>query len=297
MKIQSVGNSVYVKGVTSLNLDQTLDCGQAFRWEKQTDGSYTGVAMGRVINACMQDDVLVLHNCSEADFYAVWKRYFDLDRSYELIKQTLSADPVLSNAIKYGEGIRLLNQDAWECIVSFIISASNNIPRIKKIINLLCQHFGSKLEYNGKVYHAFPSAQDIAKLSLNDLSVIRAGFRDKYILEAAKSVSSGETDINLLKTLDASEAKKRLMRIHGVGDKVASCVLLFGLGKHECFPIDVWIKRITEHLYFEGEQSVQTIAGFAQDRFGDLGGYAQQYLFYYARENKLGIPAQEKKRA
>jgi N-glycosylase/DNA lyase len=195
----------------------------------------------------------------------------------------------MEEAVKCGDGIRILRQDTWETIISFIISASNNIPRIKGIIERLCENFGDEIRYNGNIYYSFPSPEKVNSLSLEELSVIRAGFRDKYIKAAAEAVVSGELSLKALEAMTTPEAKKALMSIKGIGNKVSDCILLFGLGRADSFPVDVWIKRIMEYCYFGSEQQIKTISAFANEHFGKLGGYAQQYLFFYARENKLGI--------
>ena len=195
----------------------------------------------------------------------------------------------MQSAIACGEGIRILKQDLWETIISFIISQSNNIPRIKGIIEKLCTNFGEEIRYMGKTYYSFPAPETICALTLEELSVIRAGFRDKYILGFAKAVASNEFDMYALKSMTTSDAKASLMSVKGIGNKVSDCILLFGLGRADSFPVDVWIKRIMEYCYFEGEESIKTISSFAEEKFGQLGGYAQQYLFFYARENKIGV--------
>ena len=247
------------------------------------------MALGEYLHICRSGDRFIFKNTSLETFNRVWRDYFDFERDYEKIKAELSQDSVLKTAIDFGGGIRILNQDAFECLISFIISASNNIPRIKKIIELLCLNFGEAFSKDGCIYHKFPTAYTLSQLSLEDLSVIRAGFRDKYILAAAKAVSLGQIDLDALKKGSFEYAKSQLLRLSGVGEKVASCILLFGLGKHEGFPVDVWVKRIMEYCYFDKEQTMETISEFAKDKFGDLGGFAQQYLFYWARENKIGI--------
>ena len=189
----------------------------------------------------------------------------------------------MKEAVSYGDGIRILNQDLWEAVISFIISASNNIPRIKGIIERLCENFGKQISYMGKTYYTFPDTDTIYSLSKEDLSVIRSGFRDKYIMDAADKFKSGTLTEEYIKSLSTPDAKKALMTINGVGNKVSDCILLFGLGRVDSFPVDVWIKRIMEYCYFDGEQSIPAISAFAEKHFGDIGGFAQQYLFFYEK--------------
>ena len=195
----------------------------------------------------------------------------------------------MQDAVSHGGGIRILKQDLWETIVSFIISASNNIPRIKKIIESLCSNFGTAHIYEGQTYYSFPDADVLASLTTDELDVIKAGFRTKYILSVAKAVADGEFKLDLLYNMNTPDAKRELLKLRGIGNKVSDCITLFALNKFDSFPIDVWIKRIMEYCYFQNQpQPIPVIAQFATDKFGELGGIAQQYLFYYARTLKIG---------
>lgn len=288
MEIYEENGNLILKDVRDFDLLETFDCGQCFRWEKAED-AFLGVAFGIPLKINQKGDVITLYNTSRDSWDRVWSRYFDFDRDYGKIKAELSCDPVMKTASDFGNGIRLLNQEPFECLISFIISASNNIPRIKKIIDSLCTNFGDKVTYLGKDFYTFPTPERLASLDLDRLAVIKAGFRDKYILGAAKAVASGMIDLECLKSASYEYAKSELLKLSGVGNKVADCVLLFSLEKYGSFPVDVWIKRIMEHCYFDGEQDKETISTFAEEKFGELGGFAQQYLFYWARENKIGI--------
>lgn len=291
MIITYKNNNIILSEFKDFSLTDVFDCGQCFRWNRTDDGSYIGVANNKALRISEDNNSLIFHNTTREDFENIWHDYFDLDRDYEEIRSLLGADENLSGAFDFGSGIRILKQPLWECVVSFIISASNNIPRIKKIVELLCKNFGDEISYMGNTYYSFPSPEKIALLSLSDLAVIRAGFRDKYILDAAgKFLTDPMLSEDYLKSISTKEAKDVLMRINGVGSKVADCVLLFGLGKYDSFPVDVWMKRIMEYLYFDKhEQSIKTISDFAESKFGNLSGFAQQYLFFYARENKIGL--------
>lgn len=289
MNTQIVGKDLVITGLRDFDLKHIFDCGQCFRWNEDADGSWIGVARGKALRIKQDGDSVTLLSTSEEDFKNVWYDYFDLARDYSEIKKSLSGDSVMRTAISYGEGIRILNQDLWETVVSFIISASNNIPRIKGIVERLCKLYGEKIEYMGEVYYSFPNAETLASLTLEDIAPIRAGFRDKYILDAARRFASGDIAEKYIRSLDAECAKKELMRINGIGNKVANCILLFGLSHTEAFPVDVWIKRIMEYCYFDGERNTQEVSAFAEDKFGALGGFAQQYLFFYAREGKIGL--------
>lgn len=288
MKIYEEKGNLILSGVRDFDLIQTFDCGQCFRWEK-VDDAWFGIAYGLPLKISQQGDVITLYSTTKNQWDNVWSRYFDIERDYGEIKKALSADAVMKTASDFGDGIRLLAQEPFECLISFIISASNNIPRIKKIIDSLCTNFGEKVTYLGKDFYTFPTAEKLACLELSDLSVIKAGFRDKYIINAARAVYSGQIDLECLKSASYEYAKNELLKLSGVGCKVADCALLFSLEKYASFPVDVWIKRIMEHCYFDGEQDKGTISAYAEKKFGDLGGFAQQYLFYWARENKIGI--------
>ena len=289
MNINSVNNDIILEDVQDFLLPDTFDCGQCIRWDRLDDKSYIGVAMGKALKISMGNKTVILHDTSEQDFRNIWQTYFDFDRNYGEVKRALSKDAVLKKAVDYGYGIHILKQDIWECLVSFIISASNHIPRIKKIISLLCENFGDKINYMGQVFYSFPTPEKIASLTLDDLQIIHAGFRDKYILSAAKMAVSGEIDIYGLAKSDTPTIKKELMRIPGVGNKVSDCILLFAYARHDSFPVDVWLKRIMEFYYFDNKQKIDDIQAFSKEKFGNLGGFAQQYLFFYGRENKIGI--------
>ncbi len=292
METKIVNNDIHIIGQDDLVLPHVFDCGQCFRFDPCGENAYIGTAFGKTVKISSENGKTILHDTSIEDFNNVWYDYLDLGRDYSEIKRVLTAggDPVMEKAVEYGKGIRILNQELWETVISFIISASNNIPRIKKIIGLLCSNFGESHTYQGSVYYSFPSPERIAQLSLEELSVIRAGFRDKYILDCARKVVSGETDLEAIKSMTTPEAKKALMNIWGIGNKVSDCILLFGLGRCDSFPVDVWIKRVMEYCYFDSvPQTIKTISEFAEDKFGELGGMAQQYLFFYARECRIGV--------
>ncbi len=262
---------VTLYNITNFDLAQTLDCGQAFRWELRSDGSFTGVAMGKRLTLTLDGSTLTIDGIDENEYLNVWAEYFDLNRNYGEIGNTLSQlHPILREAYDYAPGIRILAQEPWEALCSFIISQNNNIPRIKLIIGRLCEAYGDEIE--DSVY-SFPCAEKLAGLSVDDLSPIKAGFRARYIIDAAQKVSGGEVDLDELKRAPLDEAKARLMTITGVGPKVADCTLLYGLHRLESFPLDVWMKRAMSRLFPE----------LTPKDFGEYGGIAQQYIFHYSR--------------
>ncbi len=291
MEINIKNNDILLTGQADFELSHIFDCGQCFRFNKLGENEYIGTAFGKTLRISKENGNIIFHSTSIDVFNEIWYDYFDLSRDYTKIKNKLTDnnDSVMQTAVSCGHGIRILNQDLWEAMISFIISASNNIPRIKKIVEALCTNFGDAHEYEGKTFYSFPSPETIASLSLSELSVIRAGFRDKYIYECARGVVSGQISLDSIRNSDTLLAKKSLMSIYGIGNKVSDCILLFGLKRFDSFPVDVWIKRVMEYCYFGNEQqTVKTISDYANSKFGELGGIAQQYLFFYARENKIG---------
>lgn len=250
---------------------QTLNCGQCFRFTKRDDGVICGVLQNRSLEFKVDGDSLYI-NCEQSFADKEIYHFFDFERDYDSIKSSLSSDKTLSLAINYAGGIRILNQEPWEALCSFIISQNNNIKRISGIIERLCQNFGDKIDGG----YSFPTAKKLSKLEVGNLDVLRSGFRAKYIIDAAKKVSSGEVDFEKISSLPLDEARCELMKIVGVGPKVADCALLFGFHRLDAFPTDVWIKRVLEKLYPNG----------FPENFKDVRGIAQQYLFHYARTNE-----------
>jgi len=267
--INVCGNTVILTGVQNFGMDDTLDCGQSFRWEKIADNKYEGIAFSRHLVVEMEKDKLMLHGSSLDDFNNIWCAYFDFDRDYGQLKKELSKDPVLAKAVKFAGGIRVLRQDSWEALCTFILSQNNNIPRIKGLVKRLCENFGEEIEGG----FTFPEAKKLTGLTAEDLAPVRAGFRAKYILDAAEKVASGSINMSAVCELPVDEARAELMKILGVGPKVADCALLFGFNRIECMPADVWIKRALEMFY---------PCGFPT-KYMPVAGLAQQYLYHYVR--------------
>lgn len=283
MIVKTNGNDLIISGVKDFDVTHIFECGQCFRWDKEDDGSYTGIALGKALNISFKENEVLMKNTLQEDFELLWKNYFDFDTDYSQIKTVLSSDETVKKAISYGNGIRILNQDLWECIISFIISANNNIPRIKGIVKRFCENFGKKITYLGREFYTFPSPEELLGITVSDLAPLRAGFRDKYIVDAVNKVNSGEVCLDTVINSDINTARNELLKIKGVGRKVADCVLLFGAGKRASFPVDVWVKRVMAELYAE-EIKDGDIFVFAENKFGENAGIAQQYLFYYMRE-------------
>lgn len=287
-KISQDGNRVIVRNIKDFNAVHTFECGQCFRWIRQEDGSYTGVARGKILNASVDDDTLILKNTNLEDFKSIWFDYFDLGRDYGQIKEAVMRDDIMKEAAAFGWGIRLLKQDIWETLISFIISSNNRIPRIMKTVGVISKIYGEKLEMDGEEYYSFPEVSRLTQSSLQDLEVCKGGFRCKYILNSSRMIGEGEINLNKIPQLDTDSAREELMKFPGVGPKVADCVLLYSGTKYNVFPTDVWVKRVMEELYFKREAGFKEIQEFAGNYFGNLAGFAQQYLFYFAREKKIG---------
>ncbi len=289
MNIIEENNRIVVSGVSDFHPDHTFDNGQCFRWNREDDGSYTGVAFGRAVNINCIDGSIILNNVTRKDFQDIWKDYLDLGRDYGEIKQALSRkDPAMERAIRYGYGMRILKQDKWETLISFILSQNNNIARIKKCVEGLCSAHGSPIGiYRDVMRYSFPAPEVLAELRVEDLDLCRLGYRAKYVIETAKQIAAdGGRSLERMEHAPYEEAYEYLLGLSGVGPKVANCILLFSMGKRESFPLDVWIKRVMHQVYGIEEGNLKRMREYAEEHFGQFGGIAQQYLFYYARENK-----------
>ena len=290
MKVTQQGNTVILEDVKNFNPKHIFECGQCFRWIKQEDDSYTGVAMGKVINVKQEGNKIYLDNTTKEDFDNIWYDYFDLGRDYESMVNTLKVmDEHLEKATEFGEGIRILKQDGWEMLISFIISANNRIPMIQRAINNLSKNIGTYIgEYKNQEYYAFPTPQQLNKATIEEIRACSTGFRDKYIKSTAQIVNDENIDVLEYRKLPTAECLKELLKFNGVGPKVADCIALFGMQKYDTFPVDVWVKRVMQEFYVEEDLSLTKIRKFGIEKFGDLAGFAQQYLFYYAREFGIG---------
>lgn len=285
---------IYEINCDSFELKDIFECGQCFRWNKDSNDTYTGIIDKCVINVEKIDKKIVfngdIENATQEEFEQIIKRYFDLDRDYENIKNKLSkVDGYLKDSIKYGKGIRILNQNLWETIISFIISANNNIPRIKGIIEKICRKYGEELKWEGKIYYTFPTAKQLSNASVQDLRNLGLGFRDTRVFETTRLIDRGIFDLGELYMMKTEFAKERLLTLPGVGPKVADCILLFSdLKRFDVFPIDVWVRRVMNELYIHNDEEEKVnkkeIQKLANEKFGELQGIAQQYLFYWKRE-------------
>lgn len=269
-------NMIEVRPAERFSPRHTFSCGQCFRWRGDEDGVYTGIAYGKAAKI-WEDNGSIFITSDEQDFDAVWCKYLDLDRDYSQYDAQFCKNDFMRSAVDFGRGLKILAQEPWEALISFIISQCNNIPRIEGIIEKLCAFWGDEIEFDGKTVRTFPSPARLAALSLDELAPLRAGYRADYILTAAKAVAAGELDFSALSAMDTATARTEIMKLRGVGRKVADCFLLFGLSKMDAFPVDTWMKKAAP---FYGD-------GLDITSFGDVAGIAQQYIFYYARENGL----------
>lgn len=250
-----------------LDLGQTLRCGQSFRWKELSRGLFEGAASDRPCRAALSDGRLSLWCDGDAAF---WRGYFDLDADYARMRALFSKTPALAAACRWAGGIRILRQDGWEALASFIISQNNHIKRIEGIVQRLCESFGDPI---GPGLFSFPRPERLAGRTAADLETIRCGFRARYLIDAADRVCAGEVRLEALTSLPLSEARAMLTRIAGVGPKVADCALLFGFHRLECFPVDVWIARAMRELLPDG----------LPKEILPCAGVAQQMLFHYMR--------------
>ena len=288
MNIIQKDNKIIVHDIRDFNITHIFECGQCFRWNREEDGSYTGVVKNKVINVLQQKNTVEFNNINTDDFDII-KNYFDFDTDYETIKNTLNTDEIMAEAIKFGEGIRILNQEEWETMISFMISANNRIPMIKKVIENLSVSFGDYIgNYRGKEYFSFPTAERLSAAPVERILECKTGFRAPRIKAAATRFLYEKDKIYNIKNMSYDEGLAYLKTYKGIGDKVANCILLFSMKHFDTFPVDVWVRRVMQTLYVSKETKDADIRKFAENKFGKYSGFAQQYLFYYARENGIG---------
>lgn len=287
MKINDATNQckIHIRHLTDFNLKYTLESGQSFRWYRINE-AYYGVVEGQILKIKQDDDEIIIESSGDNDkvaFTSQMYHYLDLHQDLASILDTVNVDEYINRAINSFRGMRLLNQEIWETIASFIISQNNNMARIRKIIRALSERFGEKVEYDGYVDYTFPTSHTLANAGLEQIFECGTGYRAGYLWNAANNVVNGVLVLDILKQLDYVDAKRELMNLEGVGEKVADCICLFSLGHLTALPIDVWIKRIFERVYLRKTAKPREIQDFAIQYFGEYVGYAQQYLFHYAQ--------------
>jgi len=281
-------NRVVIKKPKNFIISQIADSGQTFRWDENFDGSYTIIAFNKAIRIFNDNEDIVIEGINELEFENTFKNYLDLNRDYQLVIDELkNKDKNLDEALVYGSGIRILNQDTWEMIISFIISGNNNIPRIKNSINVLSERYGKFIkEIDGKRLYSFPTPEELSVATIENLRECGLGYRDKYIYNTTKMIINKDIDLSDIKNMDIDEARIELVKLMGVGNKVADCIMLFSLNKSNSFPVDTWVKKILKDYYNFDEKNNKKINEFANDYFGKYAGIAQQYLFNYIRNKK-----------
>lgn len=286
-EVLEIDNKVILKDVKNFELKDIFDCGQCFRWNETVNNTYIGVAFRKVVEVEKSGNDVVIHNANLNDFNTIWCDYFDLKRDYSEIKNELSKDEILRKSVEFGEGIRLLKQDPFEIVISFITSANNRIPMIKRAINNISKAYGDAIEYKGNTYYTFPTIGQFKKATLEEVESLGVGFRAKYIIDAVEKISNKIYNLEEIKALNDDECHEALKQFNGIGPKVSDCIMLFSMQKYSAFPVDVWVKRAMQYFYVAPDVSLPKIRVFARNKFGELAGFAQQYLFYYARENKI----------
>ncbi|NOW07196.1 DNA-3-methyladenine glycosylase family protein [Clostridium beijerinckii] len=303
--VEFYDNYLIIKELSNFKLKHIFECGQIFRFEEVAENNFIVIAFGRLIEVKEEGNDVIIYNSTKEDFQNIWLKYFDLDRDYSVIKDELSKDVLLKQSIEFGYGVRVLNQDPFEMLLSFIISARNNIPSIKKTVNKISNKWGKEIIYKNKTYYAFPNIDEIKDATLEEIQETGASFRSKYIFDTIKNVYNSKSgkgnlktndvneyikyDLDYIKNLDDDECHNALQEFKGVGSKVADCIMLFSMEKTSAFPVDVWVKRAMIHFYGAEDASLNKIRIFGRNKFGKLAGFAQQYLFYYARENKISV--------
>jgi N-glycosylase/DNA lyase len=294
-RITEEADGIIVDGVTNFVPAHVFENGQSFRWKKEVDdGSYTGVVRGKVANINYVDERLFIRNAMVDDFHLLWFHYFDLSENYsEVEAQLLSTDPVLAEPIRYGKGLRMLKQEFWEVLVSYILSARSSISRIVKSIDDICVEYGNPVVYQGRKFHAFPSPEQVVNGGEDMLKRLKMGLsRAEDIFSAAEALVHKKIDVQSLGTQpDVEVARRELQKLHGVGPKIADCTLSFSGMRKDVFPTDRWIERIMRELYGQQFANEAAVYRYAEQRYGTLMSYAQGYLFYYAynRKTKIGI--------
>lgn len=290
MKLYEKDNLVILEDVENFDAKAIFTCGQAFRWYEKKNGSFTTVHLGRVLNVLNEDDKVIFKGTNLEEFNEIWIDYFDLNTNYQSIRKSLANNEILANAMEYGKGIRILNQNHFEMLISFIISANNMIPRIRKSIEVISMRYGKFIcEDENRKYYSFPTVEELSKATVEELrEFAKVGFRDKRIFDTVNMIKNENIDLDSFENLETDNLREELLKFSGVGNKVADCIMLFSYKRGEVFPVDVWIKRVMEELFIKEETPVKKISKEADRIFGKYAGYAQQYLFYYGREEKIG---------
>ena len=273
---------IKIKIKRPFKLNDTITCGQIFRFFKQEDESFDIILKDRVINVYMKDDCLYVSSNDENNLERIVKDYFDLDNDYALMNNYLrKSDKKIIPAVDFSDGLMMIKQDPFETIIEYIISANNGVPQISNALNNIALRYGKKILFNNKEYYLFPTYKDLKDISVNDLRECKVGFRDKYLKAMIDKLNNNEINLDEFYNLDTKEALDKLMENMGIGPKVASCILLFAYQKYDVFPIDTWVKKIMKKEYnIVGENNIRK---FAKEVYGKYSAIAIQYLFNYSR--------------
>jgi N-glycosylase/DNA lyase len=284
-------NGELILEVDCFNLKYTLECGQCFRWKEINKNEYVGVIKDRVVKIKQVDNKLIIKSNNNENLEDVIKKYFDLDVYYKVIENKISKiDDNVKKAVKNTTGIRILNQDFFETLLSYIISANNNIPRISKSVNLISEKYGKKIIFENDEYYLFPAPEDLKKVTEEEFKKCGVGFRARYLKHVVEDILNNKLDIKEIENTSTAELKKKLLTIMGVGPKVADCILLFSCKRYDVFPIDVWVERVMTNLYFKEygrSMKKKEILEYADKHFGKEAGIVQQHLFYNVREGLI----------
>jgi len=285
MKIVTENSKIYFNDITHFNLKETLTSGQTFRFtETEIDGfkGFLGYVENYFIKVYQKDNSLVIYSNNNDPLY--WQSYFNLDVDFDEILESISRDNLVKEAMThYDFGIRLIKQNLFETIITFLCSQNNSIPNITRIINNLCMTYGEKITYEDMEYYAFPTVESLSNADLDTLKQCKTGYRNEYILNSSKAILNKEIDLDNIINLNTDDAKVELMKLHGIGPKVADCILLFSLRKYDAFPTDVWVKKIMQQKYNVESKNEKNKREKGREIFGPYAGYAQQYLFHYYR--------------
>ncbi|MDD2627901.1 MAG: DNA glycosylase [Clostridia bacterium] len=274
--------------VKCFNLKYTLECGQCFRWKCVGENQYVGVIKDRVIDIKQVAEEIIIKSNKEEELEKVVKEYFDFEKDYGKIENEISKiDDNIKKAVKYSSGIRILNQDLFETLISYIISANNNIKRISNSINKISEKFGKTVEYNNVKYFLFPELEELKKATIEELVECGVGYRAVYIVKTINMINNQREFEEKITNMDRKNMKEVILKFSGVGPKVADCILLFSLKQSNVFPIDVWVKRIMEKLYFSKEMDIKEISAYSKEKYGNYAGIIQQHLFYNVREGNI----------
>lgn len=269
----------------NFDLENTLTCGQIFRFYKQEDDSYDVILDDRVINVYQKDNYIYVLSNDENNLKEKIIDYLDLNNDYEKIDELLvKNDKKIKEAVNFSKGLNMIHQQPFETVMEYIISANNSVPTISAAVNNISKRYGKKVNFNNKEYYLFPSYEDLKDVTINEYRECKVGFRDKYLYNIVQKLNNNEFDLNKIYNLETNEALEYLMLNDGIGPKVASCILLFSYKKYDVFPIDTWVKKIMKERYnIEGEKNIRE---FSKKIYGQYCGIAIQYLFNESRNNK-----------